>query len=636
MLIKLHKDLETDALPLIKKTVDGQDVSDIGAFSLDTDLVFSVRVPRVLGATAVTLRLWRDGEEYADYSVTYDNSRNGCDSYKVSLCFSRELCNGEDGLFYYKFLFHRNDDILYTNTYNNVDFFTGDDTGRSFRLLIYRKDYHVPTWFAGGVMYQIFVDRFFKGQGAVGHRTDAVINPNWESGIPQFAPCPGAHLENNEFFGGNLWGVAEKLDRLKTMGVTTLYLNPIFKAYSNHKYDTGDYMQIDEMFGGEAAFTHLLSELKKRNMRIILDGVFNHTGDNSRYFNRYGKYETLGAYQSKDSEYYDWYGFRKFPDNYDSWWGINILPKLNPNSVACREFLAGEDGVADTYVKKGIDGWRLDVADELSDALLDKLRTTVKTSSNDDAIIIGEVWENAADKIAYGKRRRYLRGTQLDSVMSYPTRNAILSLVLHQDSKTFSDILKELYSSYPPMVCHSLMNLIGTHDTDRILTTLSGALPQGLSNAELSVFRLLPEEKKRAVARLKLASTLQFTVFGVPSVYYGDEAGLEGGHDPFCRMPYPWGREHRGLLDHYKRLGKMRATHSAFKDGTFRILNEEKGFVCFERENNKERILILANAGVKAVKYTLDGRFDDVFTGRKIENEIKLLPLGYAVLKCEK
>lgn len=623
-------------MPRIEKKVDGKDATQRGAFPLDSHIELSAFVPRRLGASSVVLRLWRDGEDYKDYPLAFGGMTGSEDKYSVSLCLSRELCGGEDALLYYKLLFLRGVDTLFTCSYNNVDFSLGGDGGDAFRLLVYRKDFKVPDWFSGGIMYHIFVDRFYKGRGPVEVREDAVLNTDWDNGIPQFAPYPSAPLENNEFFGGNLWGIADKLDYLKRLGVTTLYLSPIFKAYSNHKYDTGDYLQIDEMFGGEEAFKNLVVELKKRKMRLILDGVFNHTGDDSRYFNRRGKYDSLGAYQSKESPYHSWFCFDKFPDVYDSWWGIQILPKLNPTCENCRNFLAGKNGVADTYIKKGIDGWRLDVADELSDEFLELLRETVKSRSNGEALIIGEVWENAADKIAYGKRRRYFRGEQIDSVMNYPARNAILALVLHGDSKAFCNILKELYSSYPPEVCDSLMNLLGTHDTDRILTTLSCALPDGISNADLSVFRLSKEQRVRAVSRLKLASVLQFTIFGVPSVFYGDEVGLEGGHDPFCRMPYPWGRENRSLLAHYKKLGDIRREHSAFKHGSFKILVENDGFVVYERANEKERLLILANGGESSASFVLDGKGKELLSGKSVCGEIIVPPTTAMILKCEK
>ena len=443
MLARLHESLEEGCFPVITKTVNGEDVSAMGAFSLGTPLCFSVKCSRRWGVHAVVLRIARDGEEPRDIPLAFFQMEGDEDEYRCELLLDESFCGGPDGLFYYEFLLLRGFDTLFSQTENNVDASFEYHSDRKFRLLVYGSDFRVPDWFSGGTMYHVFVDRFFCGTGDVGAREDAVINRDWHGGIKQYAPYPGAPVANNEFFGGNLWGVAEKLDYLSSLGVTTIYLSPIFKAYSNHKYDTGDYMQVDEMFGGEQALAHLIERANQYGIRLILDGVFNHTGDDSRYFNRYGKYESEGAYQSVNSPYHDWYCFDQFPHTYRSWWGIEILPKLNPSSVSCRSFLAGKGGVAEAYIQKGIGGWRLDVADELSDDFLDLLRTTVKGASDGQGLIIGEVWENAADKIAYGKRRRYFRGKQLDSVMNYPLRNAILAFVQNGDARMFYNGLTE-------------------------------------------------------------------------------------------------------------------------------------------------------------------------------------------------
>ena len=298
MLARLHESLEDGCLPKIIKTVNGEDVSNRGAFSLGSVLRFTVMCPRRLGVRAVVLRIARDGEPTRDIALDFFEMVDGEDRYCLDLTLDHSFCAGQDGLFYYELLFLRGFDTLFSQTNNNVDFSLDYHSEKKFRLLVYRKDFHVPTWFAGGIMYHVFVDRFFRGEGEVGVREDAIVNGDWNGGIQQFAPYPGAPVANNEFFGGNLWGVAEKLEYLASLGVTTLYLSPVFKAYSNHKYDTGDYMQVDEMFGGEAALDHLIERAKQYGMRLILDGVFNHTGDDSRYFNRYGKYDSIGAYQS--------------------------------------------------------------------------------------------------------------------------------------------------------------------------------------------------------------------------------------------------------------------------------------------------------------------------------------------------
>ncbi len=633
MLARLHQCLEAGAMPVIIKTVGREDVSSRGAFALGSVLCFCIKCPRRLGVRAIVMRIARDGEETHDIPLSFFDTRGGEDWYRCELSLDAELCGGKDGLFYYEFLFLRGLDTLFSHTYNNVDITLSDHSEHKFRLLVHRSDFCVPDWFAGGTMYHVFVDRFFRGAGKTAMRDDAIMNEDWYGGIKQFAPYPGAPVANNEFFGGNLWGVADKLDYLSSLGVTTLYLSPIFKAYSNHKYDTGDYMKVDEMFGGEEALDWLIQKAKTYGMRVILDGVFNHTGDDSRYFNRYGKYDSLGAYQTKDSPYHDWYCFEKFPDDYKSWWGIEILPKINPDSEACRHFLAGTGGVAEKYIKKGIGGWRLDVADELSDAFLDLLSETVKKVSDGEGLIIGEVWENAADKIAYGKRRRYFRGGQLDSVMNYPLRNAILSFVKDGDAMAFYNGLTELYASYPRAVCDSLMNLLGTHDTERILSVLGDTEIEDLDNQTLSCHRMSAEARAKGVALLKMASALQYTVFGVPSLFYGDEVGVEGGHDPFCRMPYPWGQEDGELLAHYRKLGALRREHSVFAHGAFAFLSVGDGFVSFERYDSSERIVVAVNRSSHSVTLDLGTLSRDILCGESFESTVEIAPDTVRILE---
>ncbi|MBQ9086261.1 MAG: glycoside hydrolase family 13 protein [Clostridia bacterium] len=612
------------AMPTIRKTVNGVDASYRGAFALGDNIQFTVEVPRKLGASAVVLRLCEDGGADRDYPLRFHSTDLGIDIYEGKID-TAVLCGQKDaGLFFYEFLFLRGFDTLFTNTQNQVDFTLIPHSAGRFALTVYEKGYTVPSWFRGKVMYHVFVDRFYCGKGEVEKRDDVILNEEWENGIPQYAKKNGEPLANNMFFGGNLWGVAEKMDYFRSLGVGILYLSPIFRAYSNHKYDTGDYLEIDGMFGGEAAFRHLLKQAKKADIRIMLDGVFNHTGDNSRYFDRYGTYGGHGAYSDPDSEYRDWFCFRSYPDDYEAWWGIDILPKLNLNSQACREFLAGKGGVAEKYIRMGIDGWRLDVADELSNDFLDELRNTVKRASHNEAIILGEVWENAALKEAYGARRRYFQGKQLDSVMNYPFRNGVLHYVLNGDACFFANILKEIYATYPLDVCHSLMNLLGTHDTERILTVLGEENKhlQDESNDILARKRLSPEKRSIALARLKIAAVLQYTVYGVPSIFYGDEAGLEGYHDPFCRRPFPWGREDEELLAFYRTLGELRREHAVFADGDFYVELAESAVLAFSRKSKHEKILVIANMEHHEISYAIAGKANDLLTRTRYEGRV--------------
>ena len=600
------------AVTFRKYAADGRDVTHLGAFPLGETVRLTVTCPRTLGASAVVLRLWPDGmtERDTPFEFVSEDVTTLTDTYELTLDTAALCGRSPSGLFYYRLLFVRRGDTLFSDSINNVDFELVPRDGSAFRMLVYEADYTTPSWFGEGVMYHVFVDRFCRGEGETHRRTGVrapEIDPDWEGGIPQYPEYPGAHLTNHIHFGGNLWGVAEKLDYLRSLGVKVIYLSPIFEAYSNHKYDTGDYMTVDGGFGGEPALDHLIAKAGEYGMKIILDGVFNHTGDDSRYFNRYGLYPTKGAAQTEDSPYHSWYHFRKFPDEYESWWGIPILPKLNHETEACRHYFTGENGVCAHYVKKGIGGWRLDVADELNDAFLDELRVSVKNASADrkdgPAVIIGEVWENAADKVAYGNRRRYLRGKQLDSVMNYPVRSGILAFIRDGDAEMLYHTLTELYASYPRCVSDALMNLIGTHDTERILTVLGSDWEDyDRPNEELAVSRLSPEKREKAARLLKLASALQFTVFGIPSVYYGDEVGMEGYHDPFCRFPFPWhdlnDPTRADLLTHYRTLGELRKS-PAFYGGDFRILHHGETHIAYERvaKDQTDRVVIAVHRG---------------------------------------
>ncbi|MBQ3483752.1 MAG: glycoside hydrolase family 13 protein [Clostridia bacterium] len=612
-------------LPTITKTVKGKDASAKGAFFRRDVLTLTARVPRALGAAAVVLRIAPDGGDDTDRAFTFVRTDRGVDTYCLTLSLA-ELCGeGESGLFYYEYLFVRGAETLFTDTVDNVTFSLLPHSAGRFRLLISSDDFVTPAWFQGRTMYHIFVDRFAPRGGT--RRPNAVYHEHWDEEIEQFGAYPGAPVANNEFFGGTLWGILDKLDYLQSLGVGVLYLSPIFRAASNHKYDTGDYGEVDAQFGGREALEALLAECKRRDIGVMLDGVFNHTGDDSRYFNRRGNYSTVGAYESRESPFADWYYFKDFPDSYECWWNIEILPKLNLSNPDLHRYLVGEGGVVDTYTKMGVRGWRLDVADELPNAFLDELRVRVKNNTDGNGVLLGEVWENAADKIAYGKRRRYFQGKQLDSVMNYPLRNALISFVRDGDAPALCATLRELWGSYPTAVCHSLMNILSTHDTERILTVLGGAPDDGTrTNAELREARLSDTERTLAEARLCMAAALQFTVFGVPSVFYGDEAGMEGYHDPFCRRPFPWGRENKRLLAFYRKLGNMRRTHSALADGEFRLLRSEPHALLFVRENESEQIFVAANRGTDAMTVHLPAKATELLTGKRGKGRVRVLP----------
>lgn len=614
---------------------DGSRLKRTVCSAADT-LTFSVSLPLAFAAENGKMRLYCDDSDTVQMLPMTpsgaDDNKNGLQNWTLQIaaadvCSTAECCNttfrcaadAESGLFYFRFEFDTVfGHLIYAKTPDGLEpmYKWEDHDVHAFQWTVTTASYPVPTGYAGGIMYHIFVDRFARGEHTphppIPRRVDAVYNEDWYTGIPQHAKRPGGAVENNEFFGGNLWGILEKLPYLQSLGVSILYLSPIFQAYSNHKYDTGDYESVDPSFGGSAAFAALLKEANRIGIRVICDGVFNHTGDNSRYFNRCGTYPEVGAYQSADSPYYNWYRFRKWPDDYDCWWGVKVLPALYSGNPDFRRYICGENGILHRWMSMGVAGWRLDVADELDDAFLYDLRSRVK-KENPDAVIYGEVWEDASNKIAYDRRRRYFRGKQLDSVMNYPFRDGILSFVRDGDAYSLARAVKTILAHYPDGCTHLLMNLLGTHDTERIMTALAAKPAGDLDNDALAELHMTEAERIRGRALVKLASLLQFTLPGIPCIYYGDEIGMEGYRDPFNRRPYPWGREDTVLLAWYKQLSKLRRSIPLFADGETEILYAEHGIFDFVREKDGARVRICVNRGTQP--YPIAGHYTDLLSG---------------------
>lgn len=437
-----------------------------------------------------------------------------------------------------------------------------------WQLTVYEPS-PAPDWFGRGVTYQIFPDRFRRVSmpdvsHMPGHRW---LHRSWNE-QPVFLPDEHGQITNRDFFGGSLQGITEKLDYLAGLGVTTLYLNPIFEAASNHRYDTGDYRAIDPLLGTEADFHALCTAAHQRGMRVILDGVFNHTGSNSRYFNAEGYYPEPGAAQSQNSEYYNWYSFHPWPSDYDAWWGVKTLPAVNEAQPAYRDFIFGDqDSVVRHWLRCGADGWRLDVADELPMPFLRELRRQVKDVSR-DAAVLGEVWEDASHKVAYGQMRSYVLGDTLDSVMNYPLRDALIAFLMAQkDAAAVAKELSSLAQNYPKPFLYALMNLMGSHDRPRILNVLAGNDGSDIPRSQRADHRLSQEERMIGALREQLMLRFVFSVPGMPCIYYGDEAGVEGCADPFCRRTYPWGREDQDMLARYKAMAAMRNGHPVLKTG---------------------------------------------------------------------
>jgi glycosidase len=580
-----------------------------GAFAADSVVRFVLDMK--ISATSAKMIIFAD----ADGSKKEFDMHEDCDgTFFLEIAMKEISENG--GLFFYEYLL-KNAHGEFFVVRDNADFSekiidkeAAED--ERFQLLIYERRKKYPEFFRGGIAYQIFPDRFFRG----GHeevKEDAVMNNDWYNGTPAYYRPGDKEFKNNVFFGGDLPGVEKKLKYIASLGVTAIYLNPIFLSSSTHKYDTADYMQVDPMFGGNEALASLLKAAKKYKISVILDGVFNHTGDDSIYFNKYGKYNSVGAYQSKESPYADWYNFTEFPHEYESWWGFKNLPRVMSDNPAYKEFILGDNGVIRKYIREGICGWRLDVADELSDSFLEELSTAAQ-AEREDALVIGEVWEDASNKISYGKRRAYFSGKELDSVMNYPMREAILAYVRHGDMWKFMRTANSLYYNYPREMSHQLLNVLGTHDTVRAITMLGGGSSEGLSCDMLAAKRMTPEEYKQGVKRLKLAYFILATIPGVPCIYYGDEIGMEGEKDPFNRMPYPWGKENHDLLRYFRKVGRMRRRESDFfADAEFEIMYVDRSILVFERRKGDETFAVVVNRSRETYAFTAEDEANEIF-----------------------
>lgn len=604
----------------------------VGAVAEGTQVHFKIIVPRELHCSAACLKIEQDNtKEVFSYGMFWCGMSG--ENHEWWEC---DFTPEQTGLYFYHFEIDTwRGRLPITRRFGSEGGIDGK--GARWQMTVYQKEFQTPDWLAGGIMYQIFPDRFYaSGKLKKNVPADRTIHEDWLD-QPDWKPNEQGEITNSDYFGGDLAGITEKLDYLQELGVTCVYLNPIFEAHSNHRYNTGDYTKIDPLLGTEQDFHILCQEGEKRGISFLLDGVFNHTGSDSVYFNREGRYPGEGAYQSQSSPYYSWYDFQEWPNRYTSWWNFKTLPNVRETENSYNEYINGDGGIVPKWLEAGAAGWRLDVADELPDAFLDALTASAKKKKK-DALILGEVWEDASNKMAYGVRRRYLLGGQLDSVMNYPFRDAILGFLTGGNTARMMELIGDVLENYPPQVIHLLMNHIGTHDTERAITMLAGE-PLGHRGREWQQkTRLTSEQWELGIKRLKLAALMQYTLPGVPCVYYGDEAGMEGYRDPFNRACYPWGRENVELLDWYRNLGKLRKAYHVFKDGAMQTLIADNGCVVYLRKNGEQEILVGLNATEETKWPPIPSEWHDAkaWLGKVPKDNLELPPYGCVVLILER
>lgn len=443
-----------------------------------------------------------------------------------------------------------------------------------YQITVYEKT-NLPTWYKEGIIYQIFIDRFFNGnEGSIikSPKKNSFIYGRW-SDDPMYIKDYQGKILRWDFYGGNIQGIIKKLDYIKDIGANIIQLSPIFKSSSCHKYDAGNFEIVDEMFGSNEDFKELCTKANEKGIRIILDAVFSYTSSDSKYFNKFGNYEGIGAYQSPNSKYHNWYKFSSYPFYYESWWGIDDRPNINVMENTYLEYIVNNnDSIIKKWIGLGASGWKLNVIDELPDSFIERINFKLR-ELNKDTVLIGDVWDDASNKISYSKKRKYIFGREIQAVTNYPGRETLINFTKgYIKSYKFKQKIMSLYENYPRETFYGNVNVIGTNDTERILTVLDG-------NTIL----------------LKIAIAIQFTLPGVPMICYGDEAGLKGGKEPDNRKSYPWGRENKEILSFYKKISKIRNSEKALKKGDFYIYNTENDILVYERNYDAEKIIVLIN-----------------------------------------
>lgn len=448
---------------------------------------------------------------------------------------------------------------------------------KQYQLTCYAEDVPEVDWYTKGLVYQIFPDSFSNGNPhriVYGEKRNSFIYATHED-TPYYIRDNQGNIVRWSFYGGNLAGITNEIPYLKKLGVTTVYLNPIFSATSNHRYDTNDFFKIDSMLGTEKDFVKLASKLHKNGMHLILDGVFNHVGVHSKYFQK--------AIKDPQSSYRDWFNFQNYPTEYTSWWGIKDLPEVNKENQEYQKMIFGNRGVLKKWLDLGADGWRIDVADELPMDFLEKIRN--RLDQENSQILIGEVWEDASKKYVNNIRRPYTSGKNLTGVMNYPARSFVLNLLKNQGLEKERNIINdflELVENYPANFLHNCLNNIGTHDTERIKTVVN-------NNENL----------------VALAFGILFMLPGVPCIYYGDEAGLVGGKDPDNRRFFPWQKESKFLQKRVQILSKIRQTNSAIVAGKIGIINFQNGLYSLVRYDDSKIAVYTFNKSTVDKKISL-------------------------------
>ena len=559
-----------------------------GAVPAGQEVTFRLTVPESLGYVDPHLVLTKDREAPVHYRMEFAGQTPQQNHFTFTIAPTTP------GLYFYHFDLYTDFRRIY-RTPGGEGVLSWTD-GQDWQLTVYEPDFKTPDWLKNGTMYQIFPDRFCEGKpGKPMPFADRIYRED-KTGEPYFWPTEQQEgYLNMDYYGGDFAGIQQKLPYLCDLGVSCIYLNPIFEAHANHRYNTADYLKADPLLGTNEEFSALCAAAAREGIRIILDGVFSHTGSDSVYFNREGRYGPGGAYRDRNSPYRSWYDFDSgYPCGYRSWWGFETLPEVQEDSPSYVDFICGKGGVIDTWLGLGASGFRLDVADELPDDFIEKIRAAVK-SHGEDKLLLGEVWEDATTKEAFGQRRTYLRGHGLDAVMNYPFRNATLDYLRGADTADVADRILQICENYPAPALNCAMNFLSTHDTERALTVIADEPANGRGREWQSGRSVTGEAYEEGMLRLRMAYAIIYTLPGVPCLYYGDEIGMQGYRDPFNRAFFCWDSHEERLRPVLAQLAQLRHSCEAFRTGELRVLRAEDGILHYQRIGKTETAEIIVN-----------------------------------------
>ena len=511
--------------------------------------------------------------------------------------FEGDISLETKAIYHYYFSFEANHHFIYYKN-KNIENFQSVSRDDMWKLSV---NYHVPSWAKGKIMYHIFVDRFYRGSDKpLPKMPNRIIHNSWNEDV-KIGPDENNRW-NTDFYGGNLKGITEKLDYIKSLGVSILYLSPIVESQSNHRYDTADYENVDPYAGCNDDLKNLCDEAHKRGIKVILDAVFNHTGNDSKYFNEYGNYKELGAFQSKDSKYYSFY--RKHEANnhiyFDYWWGMKNLPVCDGNSKEWQDYIYGEGGIIDKWFSLGIDGLRLDVADELTDNFIEGIRRAVKRNK-EDGFILGEVWKNPMRM-----NRGYIEsGKGMDSVMNYELVNALIRYFKYADVHLLKDRFKELINEYPNDTLLSLMNFTSTHDITRAINIFScnefqygGEWAWDLNSDDRNYQKNYKLSKEDYEFGKRVYMAYLYTLCFLPgnlSIFYGDEIGMEGLGNLANRRAFTWNKIDYDILSFVKRIGNIRNNEKYLEQAKLELFDINDKLLYFKRINDNIESLTIVN-----------------------------------------